>query len=49
MPDSGKLPLTAGFNDVDGVGGAGLVPSALITGYGTADSWGANAHTVNCG
>jgi hypothetical protein len=44
MPDSGKLPLTAGFNDVDGVGGAGLVPWALITGYGTADSWGANAH-----
>ena len=43
-PDSGKLPLTAGFNDVDGVGGAGLVPWALITGYGTADSWGANAH-----
>ena len=26
MPDSGKLPLTAGFNDVDGAGGAGLVP-----------------------
>ena len=25
-------------------GGAGLVPWALITGYGTADSWGANAH-----
>jgi hypothetical protein len=43
-PDSGKLPLTAGFNDVDGAGGAGLVPWALITGYGTADSWGANAH-----
>jgi hypothetical protein len=43
-PDEGKLPLTAGFNDVDGVGGAGLVPWALITGYGTADSWGANAH-----
>jgi hypothetical protein len=44
LPDSGKLPLTAGFNDVDGAGGAGLVPWALITGYGTADSWGANAH-----
>jgi hypothetical protein len=43
-PDSGKLPLTAGFNDIDGVGGGGLVPWALITGYGTADSWGANAH-----
>src|ERR1700728_1360846 len=43
-PDSGKLPLTAGFNDVERVGGAGWVPWALITGYGTADSWGANAH-----
>jgi hypothetical protein len=43
-PDSGKLPLSAGFNDVDGVGGGGLVPWALISGYGTADSWGANAH-----
>jgi Protein of unknown function (DUF3034) len=43
-PDSGKLPLTAGFNEIDGAGGGGLVPWALITGYGTADSWGANAH-----
>lgn len=44
MPDVGKLPLTAGFTDVDGAGGGGLVPWAVITGYGTADSWGANAH-----
>lgn len=44
QPDEGKLPLTAGFNDVDGAGGGGLVPWALITGYGTTDSWGANAH-----
>jgi hypothetical protein len=44
VPDEGKLPLTAGFNDVDGAGGGGLVPWALITGYGTTDSWGANAH-----
>ena len=43
-PDAGKLPLTAGFSDIDGAGGGGLVPWALITGYGTADSWGANAH-----
>jgi hypothetical protein len=43
-PDEGKLPLTAGFTDIDGAGGGGLVPWALITGYGTADSWGANAH-----
>ena len=46
LPDSGKLPLTAGFNDIDGAGGGGLVPWALITGYGTADSWGANAHVT---
>ncbi len=45
-PDSGKLPLTAGFTDVDGAGGGGLVPWALITGYGTSDSWGANAHVT---
>jgi hypothetical protein len=44
MPDFGKLPLTSGFTDVDGAGGAGLVPWAVITGYGTSDSWGANAH-----
>ena len=44
MPDTGKLPLTAGFTDVDGVGGGGLVPWAIITGYGTDQSWGANAH-----
>jgi hypothetical protein len=43
-PDLGKLPLTAGFTDVDGAGGGGLVPWAIITGYGTATSWGANAH-----
>jgi hypothetical protein len=36
--------LTAGFTDVDGAGGGGLVPWALITGYGSPDSWGVNAH-----
>ncbi|HEV7717259.1 MAG TPA: DUF3034 family protein, partial [Steroidobacteraceae bacterium] len=45
--DQGKLPLTAGFNDVEGAGGAGLVPIALVTGYGTRNSWGANAHYTN--
>jgi len=44
IPDQGKLPLTAGFTDIDGAGGAGLVPWAIITGYGTEDSYGANAH-----
>jgi hypothetical protein len=44
IPDRGKLLLTAGFTDADGAGGAGLVPWALITGYGSASSYGANAH-----
>lgn len=44
VPDEGKLLLTAGFTDVDGTGGGGLVPMALITGYGTNISYGANAH-----
>ncbi len=44
VPDQGKLLLTAGFNDADGAGGGGLLPFALITGYGTDESWGANAH-----
>ena len=44
IPDQGKLLLTAGFNDADGTGGGGLVPFALITGYGSKDSYGVNAH-----
>src|SRR5688572_31588136 len=44
--DQGKLHLTAGFNDVEGAGGAGLVPLAFITGYGSSDSWGGNAHAT---
>lgn len=44
VPDVGKLPLTAGFTNVDGAGGGGLVPWATISGYGTDTSWGANAH-----
>lgn len=42
--DEGKLPLTAGFSDLEGSGGGGLVPLAFITGYGSSDSWGANTH-----
>jgi hypothetical protein len=45
--DEGKLLLTAGFSDLDGAGGGGLVPLAFITGYGSSDSWGANAHVTN--
>ncbi len=44
VPDRGKLLLTGGFSDVDGAGGGGLVPWALITGYGTEDSYGFNGH-----
>src|ERR1700732_2893394 len=42
--DQGKLLLTSGFSDLEGSGGGGLVPLAVLTGYGTRDSWGANAH-----
>lgn len=42
--DQGKFLLTAGFSDAEGAGGGGLVPWALITGYGSSDSWGANVH-----
>ena len=43
-PESGRLLATAGVNEVEGAGGGGLVPWALITGYGTRDAIGANAH-----
>src|ERR1700722_10074152 len=42
--DEGKFLLTAGFSNLEGAGGGGLVPLALIGGYGSSDSWGANAH-----
>ncbi|UGQ46453.1 DUF3034 family protein [Massilia endophytica] len=44
MPDSAKLLATGGVSQIEGAGGGGLTPWALITGYGTRDSWGANAH-----
>ena len=43
-PDQGKLLATGGVSQVEGSGGGGLVPWALITGYGTVDSYGANLH-----
>ncbi|MYN46230.1 DUF3034 family protein [Pseudoduganella sp. FT93W] len=43
-PDMGKLLATGGVIQVEGAGGGGIVPWALISGYGTRDSWGANAH-----
>lgn len=43
-PDQGKLLATHGVSSIGGAGGGGLTPWALITGGGTKDSWGANAH-----
>ena len=43
-PDMGKLTATGGVSQLEGAGGGGLTPWALITGYGTVDSYGANAH-----
>ncbi len=45
--DLGKLTATGGVTTVEGAGGGGLTPWALITGYGTNDSYGANAHTTH--
>ncbi|MCX7217862.1 MAG: DUF3034 family protein [Burkholderiales bacterium] len=44
MPDMGKLTATGGVSQVEGAGGGGLTPWALITGYGSRDSYGGNAH-----
>lgn len=48
-PDMGKLLATGGVSELEGAGGGGLTPWALISGYGTRDSYGANLHatTVN--
>ncbi|MBY0239525.1 MAG: DUF3034 family protein [Burkholderiaceae bacterium] len=43
-PDMGRLLATGGVSTVEGSGGGGISPWALITGYGTRDSWGGNAH-----
>ncbi len=43
-PESGKLLATAGVSQLEGAGGGGIVPWALITGYGTRDAVGGNAH-----
>jgi hypothetical protein len=42
--DSGKLLATGGVAQVEGAGGGGLAPWALIPGYGTRDAIGANVH-----
>ena len=47
VPDMGKLLATSGVSQVEGAGGGGLTPWALITGYGTLDSYGANVHLTS--
>ena len=44
--DMGKLLATGGVSQVEGAGGGGLTPWALITSYGSDDSYGANAHAT---
>ncbi len=41
---SGRLLATSGVSQLEGAGGGGLVPWALITGYGTRDDVGGNVH-----
>ena len=48
-PDMGKLLATGGVSQIEGAAGGGIVPWALITGYGTRDSYGANAHFTTVG
>jgi len=48
-PDLGKLLATGGVSQVEGAGGGGITPWALIGSYGTRDSWGANAHYTYIG
>jgi hypothetical protein len=47
--DSGKLLATGGVSNVEGAGGGGLATWALITGYGTRDGIGINAHYTYIG
>jgi hypothetical protein len=43
---SGKLLATGGVSQIEGAGGGGLTPWALITGYGTRDQLGGNVHAT---
>src|SRR3954468_7971469 len=47
--DQGKLLATGGVSAIEGEGGGGLVPWALITGYGTRDGVGINIHHTYVG
>ncbi len=42
--ESGRMLATSGVSQLEGAGGGGLVPWALITGYGTRDAVGGNVH-----
>jgi len=44
FPESGRLLATSGAISLEGAGGGGLVPWALITGYGSRDQWGGSVH-----
>ena len=44
MFDEGKLLATGGVSNVEGAGGGGMATWALITGYGTHDGFGLDAH-----
>ena len=49
MFDGGKLLATGGVSNVEGAGGGGLATWALITGYGTDNGVGVNAHYTYIG
>src|SRR5262245_55870080 len=42
--EGGKLLATGGASQLEGAAGGGLVPWALLAGYGTGDQWGAAVH-----
>jgi hypothetical protein len=42
--DSGKLLATSGVSQIEGAGGGGLTPWAVITGYETRDAIGGDVH-----
>jgi hypothetical protein len=44
--DGGRLLATTGVVQIDGAGGGGLTPWALIAGYGSRDSYGVTAHNT---
>ncbi len=44
--DSGRLLLTQGVSNIEGAAGGGLASWAVISGYGTRDAVGGNAHAT---